>query len=199
MAYYWSILLLTASFNKTSLLSLFSCDLYLTFVRRLPLTMYALSKLNKQNEQTWVNLQKRLNEVQFDYKKLFPNSDVHNFVKNKAVSVGSCEGYFIPSLLTTTAYLLASSQARVQTLTHNQPLNIFTIFVGYPGTGKYIVSSLQNRSFFYYIHSQPFTNFIYNSNFNTTVFINRYRKIVRHSACSPRPVGTVRINFDHNQ
>ncbi|KAK2558754.1 hypothetical protein P5673_018963 [Acropora cervicornis] len=98
--------------------------------------MYALSKLNRQNEQTWVNLQKRLNEVQFSYKKLFPNSDVHEFLKNKAVSVGSCEGYFIPSLLTTTAFLLASKGARVQTLTHNQPLNIFTILVGYPGTGK---------------------------------------------------------------
>ena len=56
--------------------------------------MYALSKLNRQNEQTWVNLQKRLNEVQFSYEKLFPNSDVHDFIKNKAFSVGSCEGYF---------------------------------------------------------------------------------------------------------
>lgn len=78
--------------------------------------MYALSKLNRQNEQTWVNLQKRLNEVQFSYKKLFPNSDVHEFIKNKAVSVASCGGYFIPSLLTTTAFLLASKGARVQTL-----------------------------------------------------------------------------------
>ncbi|KAM7439055.1 hypothetical protein ABFA07_011507 [Porites harrisoni] len=98
--------------------------------------MYTLSKLNKQNEQTWVNLQKRLNEVQFEYKNLFANSDVHNFVKNKAVSVGSCEGYFIPSLLTTTAYLLATNQSRVQTLRQHQPLNIYTIFVAYPGTGK---------------------------------------------------------------
>ena len=97
--------------------------------------MYALSKLNKQNEQTWVNLQKRLNEVQFSYKKLFPQP-VYDFINNKAVSVGSCEGYFVPSLLTTTAYLLACNQARVQTLTHDQPLNIYTVFVGYPGTGK---------------------------------------------------------------
>ena len=43
--------------------------------------MYALSKLNKKHEQTWVNLQK--------------------------------------------------------TLTHDQPLNIYTIFVGYPGTGMF--------------------------------------------------------------
>lgn len=98
--------------------------------------MYALSKLNKQNEQTWVNLQKRLNEVQFQYRSLFTTAEVHNFVKNKSLAVGSCEGYFIPSLLTTTAYVLAANQATVQTLTHSQPLNIFTIFVGYPGTGK---------------------------------------------------------------
>ena len=97
--------------------------------------MYVLSKLNKQNEQTWVNLQKRLNEVQFSYKKLFPQP-VYDFINNKAVSVGSCEGYFVPSLLTTTAYLLACNHARVQTLTHDQPLNIYTVFVGYPGTGK---------------------------------------------------------------
>ena len=100
--------------------------------------MYALSKLNKQNEQTWVNLQKRLNEVQFPYARLFVSPEVHNFVKNKALSVGSCEGYFMPSLLTTTAYVLASHQATVETLTNSQPLNVYTIFVGYPGTGKFV-------------------------------------------------------------
>lgn len=105
-------------------------------LRSVSFEMYALSKLNKQNEQTWVNLQKRLNEVQFPYDKLFATEEVHDFVKNKALSVGSCEGYFIPSLLTTTAYVLATNQATVQTVTHTQPLNIFTIFVGYPGTGK---------------------------------------------------------------
>lgn len=99
--------------------------------------MYALSKLNKQHEQTWVNLQRRLNEVQFSYRKLFPKPEVYEFIKNKAVSVGSCEGYFVPSLLTTTAFLLACNDARVQALTHDQPLNIYTIFVGYPGTGTF--------------------------------------------------------------
>lgn len=89
--------------------------------------MYSFAKLNKQHKQTWVNCQKWLNKVQFSHQKLFPRSEVHKFIKNKAVSVGSCKGYFIPSLLTTTAYLLASDQARVQTLTHNQPLNVFTI------------------------------------------------------------------------
>ena len=84
--------------------------------------MYAVSKLNKQHEQTWINLQKRLNSVQFPYQKLFPNQDVYQFVKNKAVSVGSCEGYFIPSLLTTTGFILASNNAQVNITTHKQPL-----------------------------------------------------------------------------
>ena len=99
--------------------------------------MYAVSKLNKQHEQTWINLQKRLNSVQFPYQKLFPNQDVYQFIENKAVSVGCCEGYFIPLLLTTTGFILASNNAHINTTTHKQPLNIFTIFVGFPGTGKF--------------------------------------------------------------
>ena len=96
--------------------------------------MYAVSK---QHEQTWINLQKWLNSVQFPYQKVFPNQGVYQFVKNKAISVGSCKGYSIPSLLTTTAFILASNNAQVNTTTHKKPLNIFTIFVGYPGTGKF--------------------------------------------------------------
>ena len=65
------------------------------------------------------------------------SQDVYQFVKNKAISVGSCEGYFIPLLLTTTAFILASNNAQVNITTHKQPLNIFTIFVGYLGTGKF--------------------------------------------------------------
>ena len=99
--------------------------------------MYAVSKLNKQHEQTWINLQKRLNSPHFPYQQLFPNQGVYRFVKNKAISVGSCEGYFIPSLLTTTAFILACDNTQVNITTHKQPLNIFTIFVGYPGTGKF--------------------------------------------------------------
>lgn len=99
--------------------------------------MYSLSKLNKQNEQMWINLQKRLNNVQFKYDSLFPES-VYEFIKNKATSVGSCDSYFVPSLLTTTAFLLACRRAVVETTSHmyNQPLNLYTIFLGYPGTGK---------------------------------------------------------------
>lgn len=97
----------------------------------------AASKLNKQNEQTWITLQKRLNDVQFKYDNLFSKS-VYNFIKNKATSVGSCDGYFIPSLLTTTAFVLANRKAVVETTSNNQPLNLYTIFLGYPGTGTKI-------------------------------------------------------------
>ena len=99
--------------------------------------MYAVTKLSKQHEQTWINLQKRLNTVQFQYQKLFHDSDVYDFVKNKAISVGSCEGYFVPSLLTTTSFILACNNAKVNVTTHKQPLNIYTILVRYPGTGKF--------------------------------------------------------------
>lgn len=75
--------------------------------------------------------------MQLPYDLLFETPEVYDFIKNKAMSVGSCEGYFTPSLLTSMAFVLASNQATVKTLTHNQPLNIFTIFVGYPGTGNY--------------------------------------------------------------
>lgn len=98
--------------------------------------MFTIAKLNMQNEQTWANLQKHLNSVQFDYKQLFMTQEVQDFVRNKVISVGNLEGYFIPSLLTTTAFILASKNVLVDTPTHKQPLNIFTIFVGYPGTGK---------------------------------------------------------------
>lgn len=56
-------------------------------------------------------------------------------MKNKALSVGF-EGYITPLILTTTAHILASNQATVNALTHSQQLNVYTIFVGHPGTGK---------------------------------------------------------------
>ena len=97
--------------------------------------MFAVAKLNKQNEQTWVNLQRRLNSVQFSYSNLFPNDQVYRFVKNKAISLGSSEGYFVPSLLTTTAF--GPVNARVDSSTHEQPVNLFTIFLHIPAQISY--------------------------------------------------------------
>ena len=86
--------------------------------------MNTVSKLNKQNKQTWVKLRRRLNSAQFPHSKLFTNNKVHSFVTNKAISVGSPKGYFIPTLLTTTAFILAWNDARVDSSTHKQPLNL---------------------------------------------------------------------------
>lgn len=161
--------------------------------------MYALSKLNKQNKQPWVNLQKRLNEVQLSYKNLFPNSDIQNFIR-KAVSVGSCEGYFKPSLLTTTGFLLASKGACVQMSAHNRPLYIFTTFAGYPETGKCIVPSLKKILWNYSIHSHISSKFLYMVQFLIPLFsINLLRKIVHNSACCPKPVRTLRFHHFHYQ
>ena len=44
--------------------------------------------------------------------------------------------YFMPILLTTTEFLSAKNGCTVETLTHEQPMNIYGIFVGYPGMGK---------------------------------------------------------------
>lgn len=59
------------------------------------------------------------------------------------LSVRSCKEYFITSLLTTTVYVLVSNHATMQTLTHTQKLSIFTIFLGYKGTGKILYLYLQ--------------------------------------------------------
>ena len=124
---------------------------------------------------------------------------MNNFIKNKAVSVGSCEGYFIPSLLTSTAFLLTSKGAHVQMLTHNQPLNIFTIFVGYPGTGKYILSSLIILSI-YSIHSQLSSRFLFTVRFLIPLFsFDLFRKIFHNSACCPKPIRTPGVHFFYYQ
>ena len=58
------------------------------------------------------------------------------FLSSKATSLNSSIGYLAPALLTTTAFLSARNGYAVEALTHEQPLNLYTIFVGYPGTGK---------------------------------------------------------------
>lgn len=109
-------------------------------------TMYAISKINKQHEQTWVALQKRLNSVQFNFETIFANQETYNFIRNKAISVGSCDGYLIPTLLTTTAYVLAQKGTRIETSTHKQPINLYTLFIGYPGTGKFCNLLIYNNT-----------------------------------------------------
>ena len=71
----------------------------------------------------------------FDYSKMF-SEPVFEFLNKKSQELGSSIGYVVPSLLTSTAYILATNDATFQIGTHLQPLNLYTMMVGHPGTGK---------------------------------------------------------------
>ena len=73
--------------------------------------------------------------MQFDYSELF-SAEVYSFLENKAKSIGSAIGYLLPSILTGTAFARGSHGAQLMVGTHIQPINLFTIFIGHPGTGK---------------------------------------------------------------
>ena len=78
---------------------------------------------------------KRVSNVPVQFQDIFPE-DVVRFVNSKAASLNSSIGYLVLALLATTAFLYARNGYTVEALTHVQPLKLYTIFVGYPGTGK---------------------------------------------------------------
>ena len=100
--------------------------------------MFTIAKLKKQNKQTWGNLQKRLNSLQFDYSWLFASEEVRNFVQIRPFLLEAQRGIYTQSKLTTTALLLVSKNIFVETSMHKLPPNGYNIFVGFPGTGKYL-------------------------------------------------------------
>ena len=93
------------------------------------------AKIARQSEGTWALFHKRVSSMQFDYSELFPE-EVYSFLDNMAKSIGSSIGYLLPSILTSTAFALGSQGAQLMVGTHIQPINLFTIFIGHPGTGK---------------------------------------------------------------
>ena len=96
--------------------------------------MSKLAKVAKQHEKTWAQLHRRLISIPFDYDCLFP-SPVAEFVNKKAASLGSCPGYLVPCLLTSTAYIIAQNFVLRSGL-QDMPQNLYMVFVGSPGTGK---------------------------------------------------------------
>ena len=93
-----------------------------------------LAKLRKQPHSTWALLQKRLIGLPDPFEKLFlPN--VWNFIINKSHSLSTNPGYVSTSLITTTSFIAGSASTLVTT-TQEMPLNIYSIFVGPPTTGK---------------------------------------------------------------
>ena len=87
-------------------------------------TSNPLTKIGHQHDRTWCRLQKRLLDNSFDYTKVMPENIV-SFTKPS-----------VSTLLATVSYLLAKAKATISTVNHVQPTNLYTIFVGYPGTGK---------------------------------------------------------------
>ena len=96
--------------------------------------MSKLAKVAKQHERTWAQLNRLLISIPFEYDSLF-SPRVSEFVKQKAASLGSCPGYLVPCLLTSTAYVI-SQNFLVRNGSQDMPVNLFTVFVGPPGTGK---------------------------------------------------------------
>lgn len=96
--------------------------------------MSKLAKVAKQHEKTWAQLHRRLISIPFDYDCLFP-PPVAEFVNKKAASLGSCPGYLVPCLLTSTAYIIAQNFVLRSGL-QDMPQNLYMVFVGPPGTGK---------------------------------------------------------------
>lgn len=92
-------------------------------------------RLSRQNENTWASFHRRVSGIAFNYEELF-SDDVFKFLEAKAKSIGSSVGYLLPSLMTATSFLLANSDAHFLNGTHLQPLNLYTMSVGHPGTGK---------------------------------------------------------------
>ena len=94
-----------------------------------------LTKVARQHESMWTSLQRRVSGMHYSYSSLFPEN-VFTFFENKAISVGSSIRYLAPTLLTTTAFILAKNGATIQTSPNQQQLPNISLFVGYPGTGK---------------------------------------------------------------
>ena len=93
-----------------------------------------LAKLRKQPDSTWALLQKRLISIPEPFETLFP-VPVWNLNHSKSNALSTNAGYVSTSLITTTAFL-AGTGSILRIGPQEMPLNIYSIFVGPPTTGK---------------------------------------------------------------
>jgi len=93
-----------------------------------------LTKLQKQPDSTWALLQKRLIALPDPFEHIF-QPQVWEFIQRKANSLSTNAGYVGTSLIATTAFV-AGMETTVIYGSHEMPLNLFSIFVGPPTTGK---------------------------------------------------------------
>ena len=92
-------------------------------------------KVARQHETTWTQLHKIISDVPFGFNEIF-SEEIATFLRHKSVSLNSSIGYLTPALLTTISFLSAKNGCTVETITHDQPMNIYPVFVDYPGIGK---------------------------------------------------------------
>ncbi|KAJ8048277.1 hypothetical protein HOLleu_00528 [Holothuria leucospilota] len=95
----------------------------------------ALSKINKQQEETWTGLHRRLTSIDFDLGSVFCGQ-VASFIENSAKAISSCTGYALSCLLTTCGFISARKTLIKMPNGHTQNSNIFQLVVGPPSTGK---------------------------------------------------------------
>ncbi|XP_028408491.1 uncharacterized protein LOC114540209 [Dendronephthya gigantea] len=113
----------------------FTTELYPRYQKIEMATSNPITKIGRQHEKTWSRLQKRLSDCTFDYSRIMPDNII-TFLIHKATSVNSCLGYLLPTILATVSYLLSRAKVTVSTVNRDQSTSLYTIFVGYPGTGK---------------------------------------------------------------
>ena len=92
------------------------------------------SRLARQHENTWADLHRCIIAMPYDFGQLFP-VDVRTFIQNKAVSMSSAIGYFVPCILSTTSFVVGLNSL----ISHNEqtfPCNLYTMVIGPPTTGK---------------------------------------------------------------
>ena len=94
------------------------------------------SIINNQQDETWSELNKRFLEHNIDYVKII-SPELHLFLSNSAMSVGTNIGYIINCLITTINFLLSKRKCKVEVRPNYEiNLNMFMIFAGQPSTGK---------------------------------------------------------------
>ena len=93
-----------------------------------------LTKLRKQPDATWALFQRRLIQLPDPFANVFPE-EVWTFIQRKAESLSTNAGYVTTTLLTTTAYVAGMTTTLISGA-QEMPLNLFTVFVGPPTTGK---------------------------------------------------------------
>ena len=105
-----------------------------TILHSVNMSNVRLAKLRKQPDSTWALLQKRLISIPEPFETLFPAS-VWNLIHSKSNALSTNAGYVSTSLITTTAFL-AGTGSILRIGPQEMPLNIYSIFVGPPTTGK---------------------------------------------------------------